>query len=171
MRFHISHHEVRRKNMLYYVSCKVDLTEQEKAIIRARNLYNNYLVFKSGVFDYPEEEQEGWINAGLLNSVALFLLAFAVIAAFVSGLLAFILFASAIALGVRGYFRARVEDGLEKDAISIREIIEQKGFKLCGFNNPAMPAKIEEEVVENMELLKSVLSGAARFPGPSDHEV
>ena len=55
MQVSITRTEVKRRNLLHYVNCAVEFSEEERAIIRARSLTDNKLLLEKGPVNFPPD--------------------------------------------------------------------------------------------------------------------
>lgn len=163
MKVNLTHSTVKKKDILYYVNCDVQFSEEEKAIIRARTLGEHTLDFQSGFLNLPPEASTS-TPPWLMDYGPRILGLFAVIALFgtiggVSPVFCVLFVIGAIALRImRGQFVTAVGK-MEKSELKIKEILV-KPFTLCSMSSLAIP-NMEREIQEKLTILKDMLSVSA----------
>ena len=152
----VSHVKQRRRN-LYYTTCRVQFSEEERAIIQQRALFDHRLFFEQGYVDYPQSAggviDLAYVQTGarLLFAIGLPLTYFAPNGAALCWILAFALFV----------YRKRMEAIERKSAeqvVTIADILKSGSFSVCAFANPLNSKLLEHEIREQLANIKALIS-------------
>jgi hypothetical protein len=151
----------------YFVDCAIEFSEEEKAIIKARRLYDQ--IVTSGYFSPPpsrlSQNAAPWLRAVVAPVAAMIGLIVGIQSAFthVGEGASFLLLLAAGGLWAYGFFEERKQDALsEKVTITIRNIIDRKRFSIYA-SSPAQAKAIDEDLREKLVALKSFIAGSAEI--------
>jgi hypothetical protein len=146
-----------------YVDCTVNFSEEERAIIKERDLYREGFIVRTST---PLPSGSSMLGTGLMRFVGPFM----IIGGFIWGLAdggnaaGLILFAG-IGFVIYGWLRSRREDKrLESNDqdITIKQLFNKPTFTVHAWN-PAAAKGIEEEIRENLASLKGVIQNSAQI--------
>lgn len=170
MRVTFSRHEERKGSQNhYYVITEVQLTEEEKAIIRERSLYRETAFLTQKTAD---RNQAPIVTHGLMQSASRILAMAGFVALFFSGSVAFLLFATAIGIFVfRQIDRRNYIHSGEVTAITARKLLEQTTFReYAGTTLLAVKVR-EEENANHLAAFKKLLTESTTIDGPKTIEL
>lgn len=154
----------------HYVDCMVEFSEEEKAIIKARDLKNTNFTVPSAS---PLPTQSAYWGSAILNTlgrIGVFVgLPFCLITAFtktpgLSALANFMFFGGAIL-----WFGAALAGRRQNRTIENREQVIRVGGLLsqgrftCHAANPAYAKTIEEEIKSNLSMVKQLIQESAEL--------
>jgi hypothetical protein len=165
MKVNITHSTEKRSRTLYYVNCRVNFSEEEKAVIRARTLGDHTVAFETG-----------WLNMSpdAFTAIPTFLLdkgprlfgVLAVVTFFVTPLITpFPFLVCLCACGYLWYSRRKAMKGLqatERTELKIKDIVG-KPFNLSSASSAAIPP-MEQEIADNLTYVKSLITATTVAP-------
>ncbi len=181
MRVTIEHREatsgVLGKHIKSYVDCTVQFSEEERAIIEARDLYREGFVVRTST---PLPSQVSTLGTGLMRGFGpLMIVGGLLYGMFVEGLAhvntnfgAPILFLG-IGLTVFGFFRSRKEDKrfeTDEQEITVKKLLNAPTFTVHAWN-PAAAKGIEDDIRENLVSLKNVIKNSAQIQAKQTFEL
>lgn len=170
MRVTISHREEtaglggQKRN--YFVDCEVLFSEEERAIVRRRNLADNYIATESaiptgsGIADYT------WTNTGLRVASRLFVLAGVIVGLvgmFTGGTDGLSMMLLLIALGLFIFRKAnerRSDQSYSEQRITVRQLLQNPRFTVYA-PNPALAGSYDDAIRDQLTRLKSLISASA----------
>jgi hypothetical protein len=171
MRVTIEHREeaagLARQMRNYFVDCAIEFSEEEKAIIKARKLYDH--VVTSGFFSPPptplSENAPEWLRAVVAPIAAMIGVIVGIQSAFThagEGLSFFLLLLGG-GTWVYGFLAMRKQDAAAKrQTITIRTIIDGSGFSIYA-PSPADAKVIDEDLRDKLVAVKSFVAGSAEI--------
>jgi hypothetical protein len=154
-----------------YVDCTVNFSEEERAIIKERDLYREGFIVRTST---PVPSGSSMLGTGLMRFVGPFM----IIGGFIWGLAGggnaagLILFAG-IGFVIYGWLRSRREDKrLESNEqeITIKQLLNKPTFTVHAWN-PAAAKGIEDDIRENLASLKSVIQNSAQIQAKQTFEL
>jgi len=155
VRLDVSHVKQPRRN-LYYTKCTIAFTNEEKAIIRERALFDHALSFEKGYVNFPPT---AGLNRGatfLAYCAVLFIAALASFA--ISQALPLALFLASGLMYIL-YKSADHEDATAyKQSIKIADIVRNGPFTLCAFDNPLESKLVEYEIRNQLGSIKTLIT-------------
>lgn len=181
MRVTIEHREatsgVLGKHKESYVDCTVNFSEEERAIIKERDLYRESFIVRTST---PLPSTGSVVGTGLMRGLGpLMIVGGLVYGMFVEGLAhvntnfgAPILFAG-IGLTVFGFLRSRKEDKrfeTSEQEITIKQLLNKPSFTVHAWN-PAAAKGIEEDIRQNLVALKGLIQNSAQIQAKQTFEL
>lgn len=175
MRVTIEHREqaagVLKNHRESYIDCRVEFSEEEKAIIKARDLYRNGF---SAWAATPLAGKPAVIGTGLLRILAPLLAIIGLIWGFAGGgnLAGLLLFAG-IGLFLYGWIAGRKQDkraGNDEQQITIKRLLGNPSFTVYAFD-PAAAKGYELQLREHLQNLKDLLINSAQIQGKQSFEL
>ena len=148
---------IKRGRNYFYTKCTVYFTEEERAIIRERNMWGYFLLFKRGCVNYPKLAGEDPYKIGPM------ILAFeGVVIAIILGINMngwFVLLAFIAIWYVYKEQQAVLDANNSpiKETITLGEIYRDGSFSVCAFDDMFKSKAVEGELREQMERLKALL--------------
>lgn len=180
MRVTIEHREVsagimgNKRN--HFIDCNVEFSEEEKAIIKRRNLGDLSLKVESDVPSGSGFDAEG-IGSGLIQTITRLCVVGGVISIFASPFvkvpetLPFYLFLIALGLFI---FRKKAERRSDASnntrVITVRDLLKNSRFTIYGVN-PAVAKGMELDLREQLTHAKNVIAASAEVPTKSTFEL
>ena len=173
MRVTIEHREattgVLNNHKESYVDCTVNFSEEERAIVKERDLYGEGFFVRTST---PVPSQNSILGTGLMRGLGpLMIIGGLFYGMFVEGLggvktnfAAPVLFIG-IGLTIVGFLRGRKEDKrLEEDVqhITIKQLLNSPKFTVHAWN-PAAAKGIEEQIREHLVSLKNLIKNSAEI--------
>ena len=181
MRVTIEHREVasgvltNRKDC--YVDCTVELSEEEHAIIRARDLYHQGFEVRTST---PLPTKTHVLGSGIMRIVGRFSIIGGIVYMIYSSFthpatepLGGLLFIAGIALEIYGWLRQRTENKRwEKDEqqITIKQLLNNPSFTVHGWN-PAAAKGIEQDIREKLIGLRNLIQNSAQLQARQTFEL
>jgi hypothetical protein len=178
MRVTISHREeetgVTGKWRNYFVVFTVEFSETEKAIIKARSLYNQIVI--SGFLAPPPPPLSR--NAPFwLRLIAPFTAITGVIIAIQSmftkfgELLAFVVLLTAAAFWLYGFAGQREQQkAIEEQRVAVRDLLDRRRLSIYA-PSPAHAKLIEDDLREKLASLKGLIAGSADMATPTTFQI
>ena len=169
MRVTIEHREettgVTGKGRNYFVDCAVEFSEEEKAIIRARGLFDHGF---SMLAAEPLPSQVAYVGSGVIRTIGRLLIVVAVVWGIISafsghgdGPTPFLLFLG-IGLEIYGWMKGRSQDKrieAPDQTITLGKLMSA-GFKVHALD-PAQAKAIDEQVRSELARLKALIAESA----------
>jgi hypothetical protein len=181
MRITIGHREVasgvRGNHKDCYVDCTVNFSEEEQAIIKARDLYREGFSVRTST---PLPTRSSVLGTGLMRSVGPIMIVGGLLyGMIVEGLAhartnfgAPVLFIG-IGLTVFGFWRSRKEDQRfesSEQEVTVKQLLGKPTFTVHAWN-PAAAKGIEEGIRDNLVALKSLLQNSAQLQARQTFEL
>jgi hypothetical protein len=167
MRVTIKHREETRgllqNRREYYVDCQVEFSEEERSIIRERDLYKDGFAIRTST---PLPSHASFLSTIGMRLVSPFMVIGGIIYGIaggggLSGLLVF----GGIGLFINSWLRMRREDkrfSTDEQFISVKQLLNDPTFTVYAFN-PAAAKGLEEDVRENVAYLKHLITSSAEI--------
>jgi len=161
----------------HFVDCNIEFSEEEKAIIRGRDLKDTNFTVPSAA---PLPSQAAYVGSGLLNSlgrlgvVGGFILG--IISAFTGGALGTIagmmMFFGAILWAWAAFSSRSQNKAIENrdQVIRLGDLLSHGSFT-CHAANPAYAKSIEDEIKENLASVKQIIRDSAELQKTSTFEL
>jgi hypothetical protein len=181
MRVTIEHREetagVIQNHKESYVDCTVNFSEEERAIIAARDLYREGFSVRTST---PLPTTTQFVSTGIMRVVGrLMIIGGFLYGMFVEGLARVnsnfgvpILFIG-IGLEIYGWLRTRKEDRrfeADEQQITIKQLLTKPTFTVHAWN-PAAAKGLEEDIRENLVALKSLIQNSAQIQAKQTFEL
>jgi hypothetical protein len=175
MRVTIEHREVTtgviKNHKESYVDCTVNLSEEERAIVKERDLYGEGFTVRTST---PLPSGSSILGTGLMRFAGPFMIVGSFIWGLAGGgnLAGFTLFAG-IGFVIYGWFRARKEDKrieTDEQRITIKQLLNKPAFTVHAWN-PAAAKGIEQDIRENLISLKSLIQNSAHIEAKQTFEL
>jgi hypothetical protein len=161
----------------YFVDCTVEFSEEERAIIRARDLYGHDIVVRAAT---PLPSQAAFIGTGFMRSVGWLLLIGGPIVGIVSGFAhtagetpGFLMFFGGIALVIFGRRRAnRQETRLmqPEQSVRVRDLLSNVHFTVHAID-PAYAKAVDADIRAKLVELKDLIRGSAELQSARTFEL
>jgi hypothetical protein len=146
-----------------YVDCTVNFSEEERAIIKERDLYREGFVVRTST---PLPTGGSMLGTGLMRFVGPFM----IVGGFIWGLagggdLAGLTLFAGIGFVIYGWLRARREDKrleTSEQDITVKQLLNNSTFTVHAWN-PAAAKGIEEDIRGHLTSLKAVIQNSAEI--------
>jgi hypothetical protein len=160
-----------------YVDCKVEFNEEERAIIRARDLYGDGFTIRAAT-KLPSATT--WWGTNIMRMIGRFM----IIGGFLYGLFVEgfghanttiggpVLFIG-IGLEIWGWLRTRKENKrveAPEQEITIKQLLHNPSFTVHAFN-PAVAKGIEDDIRDHLSALKNLIQGSAQLQAKQTFEL
>jgi hypothetical protein len=169
MRVTIDHREeatgLSGKGRNYFVDCAVEFSEEEKAIIQARGLFDHGFAMPAAE---PLPSQVAFVGSGVIRTIGRLLIVVAVVWGIVLGLsghgegpTAFLFFLG-IGLEIYGWMKSRSQDKRieqPEQAITLRKLMSG-GFTVHALD-PAQAKAIDEQIRSELAGIKALIAESA----------
>jgi hypothetical protein len=154
-----------------YVDCSVNFSEEERAIIKQRDLYSQGFTVRTST---PLPKRSSMLGTGLMRSVGSIMIVVGVIWGIAgggtpTGLLVF----AGIGFVVYGWLRSRKEDKrleTSEQEITIKQLLNKPDFTVHGWN-PAAAKGIENDIREHLVSLKNLIKDSAEIQAKQTFEL
>ena len=172
MKVNIDHSSVKRNVMIYYVTVNVQFSEEEKAVIRARNLGDDVLTFQTGLLNMPPQ---AFTNAPLVviqvasRLMAFFGILFFFFVEFIGPWPFLICLIGAPALFFYRKHIERAQKNLDKQELKVKDIVAAP-FTLCTHTLAYVP-DIEQEVTDKLRTVKDLIVRVTEAPKAKTVEI
>lgn len=150
-----------------YVDCSVNFSEEERAIIKARDLYRDGFTIRTST---PLPSKTQFFSTNVIRIVGLFMAIGGMLRGIYEGLahvptnsIGGPMFFIGLGLFIWGWFRTRKEDKrfeLSEQEITVKQLLTQPTFTVHGWN-PAAAKGLEETIRENLVSLKNLIQDSA----------
>jgi hypothetical protein len=165
MRVTIEHREVASgvlgKHKDTYVDCRVEFNEEERAIIKAHDLYRNGFTVRAAT---ALPSKGALFGSGLMRPVGIVMMVIGVVWGIAGGgTPTGLLFFGGLALAVYGWLRTRKEDRrLEssEQEITVKQLLNNPSFTVHAWN-PAAAKGIEQGIRDDLVALKNLIADSA----------
>lgn len=160
-----------------YVDCTVLFSEEESAIIKARDLYREGFIVRTST---PLPTKVQFFSTGIIRTVGRFM----IVGGFLYGLFVEgfghanttiggpVLFIG-IGLEIYGWMRTRKEDKrfeTDEQEITVKKLLNTPTFTVHAWN-PATAKGIEDDIRENLVSLKNVIKNSAQIQAKQTFEL
>lgn len=154
-----------------YVDCTVHFSEEEQAIIKARDLYREGFAVRTST---PLPSQSSLWGTGLMRFAGPFMIVGGFFWGVAGGgnLAGLILFAG-IGFVIYGWLRSRKEGKRFESSdqeITVKQLLNDPTFTVHAWN-PAAAKGIEEEIREHLTSLKAVIANSAEIKAKQTFEL
>jgi hypothetical protein len=173
MRVTIEHREqttgVVKNHKDCYVDCKVEFSEEERAIIKARDLYGEGFTVRTST---PLPTKTAFWGTNIMRVIGRVLMVGGFIAG-VAGTNYGFLFFVGVGLEIYGWIRTRSEDKRfesDEQTISIKQLLSNPGFTVHAWN-AGLAKGIEEEIREHLVSLKGLVKDSAQLQAKQTFEL
>lgn len=175
MRVTIEHREatsgVMQNRKESYIDCTVQFSEEERAIVQARDLYREGFIVRTST---PLPSQGSVLGTGLMRGLGPFM----IVGGFIWGLagggnLAGVVLFAGIGFIIYGWLRSRKEDKrFESDEqhITVRQLLNDPSFTVHAWN-PAAAMQLDEEIRGDLAALKNVIQNSAQIQAKQTFEL
>lgn len=175
MRITIDHREVASgvlsNHKDCYVDCTVNFSEEEQAIIKARDLYREGFSVRTST---PLPKGSSMLGTGLMRAVGPIMIVGGVIWGLAgggtpTGLLVF----AGIGFVIYGWLRSRKEDRRfesSEQEVTVKQLLGKPTFTVHAWN-PAAAKGIEGDIRENLVALKSLIQNSAQLQATQTFEL
>jgi len=153
----------------YFVDCAIDFSEEEKAIIKSRGLYDHHFTIDGAE---PPRTTGNFIGAGALKGFAPIIgLGGFIWGVFGGGSLAGLLVFGAIGMYIAGFFMDRkpVGEALSQ-TINVRRLINNPRFTVFA-PDPAYAKGLEGQIREDLTNLKTLITESAEVRAKQTFEL
>lgn len=154
-----------------YVDCAINFSEEERAIIKARDLYAQGFEVRTST---PLPSQPSMLGTGLMRGLGPLMM----VGGFVWGLAGGgtptgLLFFAGLGFTVYGWVRSRKEDKRfesSEQQITIKQLLNKPSFTVHVWN-PAAAKGIEEDIRQNLIALKNLIQDSAQLQAKQTFEL
>jgi hypothetical protein len=154
-----------------YIDCTVNFSEEERAIIKERDLYREGFSVRTST---PLPPKTSLLGTGLMRLAGPLMM----VVGFVWGLAGGgtptgLLFFGGLGFTIFGWLRSRKEDKrieTSEQQITIKQLLSQPTFTVHGWN-PAAAKGLEETIREHLLELKSLIQNSAQLPATQTFEL
>jgi len=181
MRVTIEHREqsggITGARRTYFVDCTVQFSEEERAIIKARDLYETGFDIHAA---NPLPSRVAYVGSGLIRSIGRLLILggvglgiYVVFAHTSGGDLGYLMFFAGICLEIYGWWRGRQQDKRieqPEQTITIRRLLSKPRFTVHAYD-PASAKVIEHDIRSNLEGLKQTIQVSAELKPTQSFEL
>jgi hypothetical protein len=144
-----------------YIDCTVNFSEEERAIIKARDLYRDGFTVRSAT---PLPTQSALLGAGLMRPVGVIMMVTGVVWGIAGGgTPTGLLFFGGLGVAVYGWLRTRKQDRRLENSeqeITIKGLLAKPTFTVHAFN-PAAAKGIEQRIRDDLAALKNLIADSA----------
>jgi hypothetical protein len=181
MRVTIEHREeaggISGQRRSYFVDCIVEFSEEERAIIKARGLYDHNFTMRAST---PLPSQAAFVGTGLLRPIGGLMTIAGPIIGIVGGLtksggegLGYLLLFGGIGLLIYGRSRQRRQDKRldePEQRVTVRQLLSRSRFTVNAFD-PAHAKAIEDDIRAELVALKDTIRGSAELQSRQTFEL
>jgi hypothetical protein len=154
-----------------YVDCTVNFSEEERAIVKQRDLYGEGFSVRTST---PLPSGRSIWGTGLMRFAGPFM----IVGAFIWGLagggnLAGLTLFAGIGFVVYGWLRARKEDKRivsDEQHITVKQLLSKPAFTVHAWN-PAAAKGIENDIREHLVFLKNLIKDSAEIKAKQTFEI
>ena len=162
----------------HFVDCSVEFSEEEKAIIKARDLKNTNFIVPSAA---PLPTQAAYMGSGIFNSLG----RLGVFGGFILGIISaltphsplgsiagMMMFFGAILWAWAAFTGRRQNKAIENpdQVIRLGDLLSRGSFT-CHAANPACAKSIEDDIKENLASVKQIIRDSAELQTTSTFEL
>jgi hypothetical protein len=152
-----------------YIDCRVEFSEEEKAIIKQRDLYSQGVTVRTST---PMPSRVQFFNTNVIRAVG-FILALTGIVLGIAGTGFGFLFFVGAGLFIWGFIRTRREDKRFETAeqeITVKKLLANPSFTVHGWN-PAAAKGLEQDIREELVSLKNLIQNSAEIQAKQTFEL
>jgi len=152
-----------------YVDCKVEFNEEERAIIKERDLYGDGFTVRAAT-KLPTVTT--FWSTNLMRVIGRFMMIGGVVLGLAGTNFGFLFFVGA-GLEIWGWLRTRREDKrfeTSEQQVTVKQLLNNPSFTVHAFN-PAIAKGIEEDLRKNLVALKEVIQNSAQIQAKQTFEL
>ena|ERR1051326_2369729 len=152
-----------------YVDCTVHFSEEERAIVKERDLYREGFVVRTST---PLPTKTQFFSTNIMRVIGRFLMIAGVILGIAGTNFGFLFFVGA-GLEIYGFIRTRKEDKRfesDEQEITVKQLLNNPTFTVHAWN-PAAAKGIEEEIREHLTALKAIIANSAEIKAKQTFEL
>lgn len=154
-----------------YVDCTVNFSEEEQAIIKARDLYREGFSVRTAT---PLPKQSSMLGTGLMRAVGPIMMIVGVIWGLAGGgTPTGLLFFGGLGFVIYGWLRSRKEDRrleTSEQEVTVKQLLGRPTFTVHAWN-PAAAKGIEETIRDNLVALKGLIQNSAQLQATQTFEL
>jgi hypothetical protein len=160
-----------------YVDCTVNFSEEESAIIKARDLYREGFIVRTST---PVPTKTQFFSTNIIRTVGFFMAICGVLRGIYEGLahvptnsVGGPMFFLGLGLFIWGWFRTRKEDKRfesSEQEITVKQLLNRPSFTVHAWN-PAAAKGIENDIRENLVSLKNLIKDSAQIQAKQTFEL
>ena len=154
-----------------YLDCRVDFNEEEKAIIKQRDLYGLDITVRAAT---PEPTKTTLVGTGLMRPIGIVMMVVGVIWGLAGGgVPTGLLFFGGLGLVVYGWVRTRTEDKRLEGAdqvLTVKRLLGNPSFTVHAFD-PAAAKGLELQVRDQLKYLKDAITDSAELRAKQTFEL
>jgi hypothetical protein len=160
-----------------YVDCTVNFSEEERAIIKARDLYREGFTIRTST---PVPTKTQFFSTNMIRFVGFFMAIGGVFRGIYEGLahtptnsIGGPMFFLGLGLFIWGWFRTRKEDKRfesSEQEITVKQLLNKPSFTVHAWN-PAVAKGIEDEIRQNLVSLKNLIQNSAQIQAKQTFEL
>jgi hypothetical protein len=155
----------------YYIDCRVEFSEEERSIIKERDLYRNGFPIRTST---PLPGHASFVGTMIMRLVSPFMIVGGIIYGIaggggLSGLLVF----GGIGLFIASWIREHRRDqrlATDEQFVTINRLLDNPTFTVYA-GNPAAAKGLEEDVRENVTYLKQLIKSSAELRNKQTFEL
>jgi hypothetical protein len=155
----------------YYVDCRVEFSEEERSIIKERNLYRNGFPIRTST---PVPGQASILGTMIMRLVSPLMIVGGIIYGIAGGGgLSGLLVLGGIGLFIAGWIREHRQDrrlATDEQFVTINQLLDNPTFTVYA-GNPAAARGFEEDVRENVTDLKQLIKNSAELRNKQTFEL
>lgn len=145
-----------------YIDCTVLFSEEEKAIVRQRNLYDQSFQIDAAT---KLDSSASFVGSGVLRVVGILMVIAGVIAGIAGSSLGGLLFFVGAGIGIWGWLRGRKQDkrvANPQQDISIKTLLNNPKFTVHA-GTPAFAKVVDDEIQQGLKRFKLLISQSAEL--------
>jgi len=160
-----------------YVDCTVNFSEEESAIIKARDLYREGFIVRTST---PIPTKTQFFSTNIIRTIGYFMAIGGVFRGIYEGLahaptnsIGGPMFFLGVGLFIWGWFRTRKEDKRfesSEQEITVKQLLNKPSFTVHAWN-PAAAKGIENDIRENLVSLKNLIKDSAQIQAKQTFEL
>jgi hypothetical protein len=160
-----------------YVDCTVSFSEEESAIIKARDLYREGFIVRTST---PLPTKTKFYSTNIIRTIGFFMAIGGVLRGIYEGLahvptnsVGGPMFFLGLGLFIWGWFRTRKEDKRfesSEQEITVKQLLNKPSFTVHAWN-PAAAKGIENDIRENLVSLKNLIKDSAQIQAKQTFEL
>jgi hypothetical protein len=154
-----------------YLDCRVDFNEEEKAIIKQRDLYGLDITVRAAT---PEPTNTQFLNTGLMRVIARVMMVAGVIWGLAGGgVLTGLLFFAGAGLEIYSWIRNRTDNKRAESSdqvLTVKRLLGNPTFTVHAFD-PAAAKGFELQVRDQLKYLKNAIADSAELRAKQTFEL
>lgn len=152
-----------------YVDCKVEFSEEERAIIRERDLYREGFTVRTST---PLPTKTEFFSTNIMRVIGRILIIAGIILGIAGTNFGFLFFVG-VGLEIYGWLRVRREDKRfesDEQTITIKQLLSNPTFTVHAWN-AGLAKTIEEEIRQHLIALKNLIQSSAQLQAKQTFEL